>query len=224
VDPYTSNPVLSKKLTDMAWVSFSGRMGVQAAMSVFVPYSMAMSAVSITNSTVYDTPPGDLINAAQGVFAATGASDTQVRALIKNPQYTLSILTALAVGMRRLQGVNGLPSIIDFAAAARTQDETRLVAGAVNMLARYHESTQRLALVTAPGPLVARTVTGALVVPAPVDYVAWTPRVARFARADDLKAPHRTAWLSGEMSPRARTHFERQGWFVFESYTVAAER
>ena len=51
VDPYTSNPVLSKKLTDMAWVAFSGRFGIQAAMSVFVPYSMAISAVTITNST-----------------------------------------------------------------------------------------------------------------------------------------------------------------------------
>ena len=160
----------------------------------------------------------------RAIFAATGASDAQVQALIKNPQYTLSILTALAVGMRRLQGVAGLPSIIAFAAAAKTQDETRLVAGAVNMLARYHESTQRLAQVTAPGPLIARTVTGALVVPAPVDYVAWNRRAARFAQRDDLRAPHRTAWVSGQMSRRAHKQFEGLGWFVFESFTIAAER
>ena len=90
VDPYTSNPVLSKKLTDMAWVAFSGRFGIQAAMSVFVPGSTVMSAVTITNSSVYDTPPGDLINAAQAIFAQTGASDAQVQALLKNSQYTLS--------------------------------------------------------------------------------------------------------------------------------------
>ena len=114
--------------------------------------------------------------------------------------------------------------MIDFAAAAKTQDETRLVAGAVNMLARYHEGTQRIAQVTAPGPIIARTVTGALMVPAPVDYVAWTQRIARFAQRDDLKAPQRMAWLSGQMSPRARKQFERQGWTVFESFTIAAER
>jgi proteic killer suppression protein len=34
---------------------------------------------------------------------------------------------------------------------ARTQDETRFVTAAVNMLARYHESTEPLAAVTAPG-------------------------------------------------------------------------
>ena len=224
VDPYTSNPVLSKKLTDMAWVAFSGRFGIQAAMTVFVPGSTVMSAVTITNSSVYDTPPGDLINAAQAIFAQTGASDAQVQALLKNSQYTLSILTAVALGIKRLQGINGLPSLIDFAAAAKTQDETRLVAGMVNMLARYNESTQRIAQVTAPGPIIARTVTGALMVPGPVDYVAWTQRVARLAQRDDLKAPQRTAWLSGQMSPRARKQFERQGWTVFESFTIAAER
>jgi hypothetical protein len=224
VDPYTSNPVLSKKLTDMAWVAFSGRFGIQAAMSVFVPGSTVMSAVTITNTSVYDTPPGDLINAAQATFAQTGASDAQVQALLKNSQYTLSMLTAVAQGIKRLQGVNGLPSLIDFAAVAKTQDETRLVAGMVNMLARYHESTQRIAQVTAPGPIIARTVTGALLVPAPVDYVAWTQRVARLAKRDDLKAPQRTAWLSGQASPRARKQLEGQGWTVFESFTIAAER
>jgi len=224
VDPYTSNPVLSKKLTDMAWVAFSGRFGIQAAMSVFVPGSSVMSVMTITNSSVYDTPPGDLINAARAIFAQTGASDAQVQALLKNPQYTLSVLTAVAQGITRLQGVNGLPSVIDFAAAAKTQDETRLVAAAVNMLARHHEGTQRVAQVTAPGPIIARTVTGALLVPAPVDYVAWTERTARVARRDDFKAPQRTAWLSGQMSPRARKQFEELGWTVFESFTIAAER
>ncbi len=80
VDPYTTNPVLSKKLSDMAWVAFSGRFGIQAAMSVLVPYSMAMSAVTITNTTVYDTPQGDLINKDQAIFAETGASEAQVQA------------------------------------------------------------------------------------------------------------------------------------------------
>jgi len=224
VDPYTTNPVLAKKLDDMAWVAFSGRLGVQAAVSVFVPYSMAMSVVTITNSTVYDTPGADLINQAQAAFAATGASEAQVAALMKNPQYSLSVLTALAQGIQRLQGVAGLASVVEFAAGAKTQDENRLVAAAVNMLARHHESVERVARVTAPGPIVAHTVGSALVVPAPVDYVAWTDRAGRFAQREDLKAPARSAWLSGRMSPRARKEFAERGWKIDESFTIAAER
>jgi len=224
VDPYTTNPVLSKKLTDMAWVAFSGRFVVQAAISVLVPGSMAISAVTITNSTVYDTPPGDLINNAQSIFSGTGASDAQVQALIKNQQYSLSVLTALAMGVQRLQGVNGLASVVPFAAAAKTQDETRMVAGAMNMLARYHERVQPIVLVTAPGPIVGRTAGGAVVVAAPVDYVAWTAGVARFAKREDLQAPERVGWISGQTSPRAQKEFEARAWKIFETFTIAGER
>jgi hypothetical protein len=224
VDPYTTNPVLAKKLTDMAWVAFSGRMVIQTAMSVLVPGSMVMSAVTITNSAVYDTPPGDLINNAQAVFSGTGASDADVQALIKNPQYSLSLLTDLAMGVQRLQGVKGLPSVVQFAAVAKTQDETRFVAAAVNMLARYRESTQPLSEVLAPGPIIGRTANGGLVVAAPVDYVAWTERIGRFADRNDLKAPTRMGWVSGQFSPRARKEFEKRGWTIFESFTIAGER
>ena len=224
VDPYTTNPVLAKKLTDMAWVAFSGRFAVQAAMSVAVPYSMAMSAVTITNSTVYDTPPGDLVNNARSIFAATGAGDAQVEALVRNPQYSLSVLTSLAAGVQRLQGVNGLASVVGFAAAAKTQDETRFMAAAVNMLARHHESVQQLSQVSAPGPIIGRSAGGTLIVPAPVDYVAWTQRVAQLAQREDLRAPDRIAWISGQVSPRTRKELEKRGWKISESFSIAAER
>lgn len=224
VDPYTTNPVLAKKLDDMAWVAFSGRFGIQAAMSVLVPYSMAMSAVTITNSTVYDTPAGDLINKAQAAFAATGASEASVAALMKNQQYSLTVLTDLARGCQRLQGVNGLASVVGFAAVAQTQDETRLVTAAVNMLARHHESVEPIALISTPGPIIGRTAGGKLVVPAPVDYVAWTQRAAGLAAREDLKAPARSAWLSGQMSLRAAKEFRAQGWAVDETFSIAAER
>jgi len=224
VDPYTTNPVLSEKLTDAAWVAFSGRFLIQTATSILVPYSMAMSAVTITNSTVYDTPAGDLVNNATAIFKETGASDAQVQAAVQNPQYSLSVLTSLAMGLQRLQGVPGRDAIVIFAAAARTQDETRFVAGAANMLARYHESVAPIAQVSAPGPILGRTVAGALVVPMPVDYIAWTERVARFPQRQDIQAPEHVGFISGRLSPLAGKEFTKLGWKMFESFTIAAER
>jgi hypothetical protein len=224
VDPYTTNPVLAKKLDDMAWVAFSGRLGIQAVTSILVPYSMAMSAVTITNTTVYDTPAGDLVNNAQNIFTRTGASEAQVAALMANKQYSLSLLTDLAMGVQRLQGVSGLPAVVRFAAIANTQDETRFVAAAVNMLARYHESAAPLATVAAPGPILGRTAGGTLVVAAPLDYVAWIQRTGHFTQREDLKGAERVAWLSGRMSRRAAKEFEARGWKVYESFTIAAER
>jgi hypothetical protein len=224
VDPYTTNAVLSKKLDDMAWVAFSGRFGIQTAMAVVVPYSVAMSAATITNTTVYDTPAGDLVNSARAVFAGTGATEGQVQALMKNRLYSLSVLTALADGLRRLQGLQGLPAVVQFAAVAKTEDEARLAAAAVNVLARYHETVAALAHVSAPGPILGHTAAGTLVAAAPVDYVAWTERAARFAERDDLKAPERILWLSGRTSPRAQKELEARRWKLFETFSVASER
>ncbi len=225
VDPYTTNPVLSEKLTDAAWVAFSGRFIIQTATSILVPYSMAVSAVTITNSTVYETPAGDLVNNATVIFGETGASGAQVQAVVQNPQYSLSVLTALAMGIQRLQGVPGRDAIVIFAAAARTQDECRFVAGAVNMLARYHEAVAPIAQVSAPGPILGRTASGALVVPMPVDYISWTERVAGFPKRSDIRAAsEHVGFVSGRLSPLASKEFTKRNWNMFESYTIAAEQ
>src|SRR5215467_2092154 len=224
VDPYTTNPVLSEKLTNAAWVAFSGRMVIQTATSILVPYSMAMSAVTITNSSIYDTPAADLINADTAIFNETGASEQQVRALMQNPQYPLSVLTDLALAIRRLQGVPGRDAVVIFAAAARTQVETRFMAGAVGMLARYHEAVAPIVQISAPGPILGRTEAGALVVPMPVDYIAWTERVAHFPQRPDIQAPEHVGFISGRLSPRAEKEFTKRGWKLWESFTIAAER
>ena len=224
VDPYTTNPVLSEKLTNAAWVAFSGRFIIQTASSILVPYSMAMSAMTITNSSIYDTPAGDLVNAATAIFKETGATDQQVQALVQNPQYSLSVLTDLAIAVRRLQGVPGRDAVVIFAAVARTQVETRFMAGAVGMLARYHEAVAPIAQVSAPGPILGRTEAGTLVVPMPVDYIAWTERVAHFPQRPDVQASEHVGFISGRLSPLAGKEFTKRGWKLFESFTIAAER
>jgi hypothetical protein len=222
VDPYTTNPVLAEKLTNAAWVAFSGRMVVQTATSILVPYSMAMSAVTITNSSIYETPAADLVNAATAIFTETGASKQQVQALVQNPQYSLTVLTELALAIQRLQGVSGLDSIVIFAAAARTQDECRFVAGATNMLARYHEAVAPIAQVSAPGPILGRTANGTLVLPAPVDYIAWLERVGAAANRPDLQAPEKVLFVSGRLTPLAQKELSKRGWKIFEAFTTAA--
>jgi len=111
-----------------------------------------------------------------------------------------------------------------FAAAARTQVETRFMAGAVGMLARYHEAVTPIVQISAPGPILGRTEAGALVVPMPVDYISWTERVARFPQRPDIQAPEHVGFISGRLSPLANKEFEKRRWKLYESFTIAAER
>ena len=53
---------------------------------------------------------------------------------------------------------------------------------------------------------------GALVVPAPVDYLSWTEAIRRIASHPDLRAARRGLWLSGRMSATAQYGLTALGW------------
>ena len=147
-----------------------------------------------------------------------------MQALVQNPQYSLSVLTALAQGIQRLKDVPGRDAVVSFAAAAQTQDETRFVAAAMNMLARHHESVTPIAQVSAPGPIVGRTAAGALLIPAPRRLHRLDPerRRARGASRPGRVRPDPVRFRSGLAPGPERAH--RAGWKVNEALSIAAER
>jgi hypothetical protein len=216
VDPYTTNPVLSAKLDEFAWVAFAGRIGVNAVISVVVPASMAISATTFTTDLVWDTPAAELLRRNEQTLRAMGVSDAAVRAMIGNPWHSLSLLTAFTTALDQLQGVSGRDSVAALAASATSEDQARFVTAATQMLVHYHQTVRPLSAVMGHGPVTGRDRRGVVVVPAPLDYVAWTERVATFAKRSDLKAPERGVWLTGRMSPRVRQEMTKLGWTLQE--------
>jgi hypothetical protein len=212
VDPYTTNPVLAQKLTDIAWVAFSGRMAVNVAVSAFVPASMAISGTSITRDLVYDTPSADLIVMNKRKLLTMGATEAQAEALLNNRWYSLSVLTSLVMELERLSGVAGKPEVVALAATAKNEEEARFFASSVHMLARLNDSGTPISRVAGRGTVVGNTSGGAVIVPAAVDYVSWTERIGRFAERSDVKAKQRSIRLTGKTSDLAQRGFTRLGW------------
>jgi hypothetical protein len=224
VDPYTTNPVLSKKLTDTAWVAFSGRLGVNLLFSAFVPGSTAISGLSFTHDLVYDTPAADLIVLNKQKMVAMGASDAQAQALLNNRWFSLSVLTALVTELERLGGVGGRPYVLALAATATKEEEARFLAAAVHVLARLHVGGVPIRRVITRGTVIGITPDGAVVVPAPVDYLSWTDRAGAFAARADLRAARRGLWLTGRMSGAAQQGFAARGWTVHDVTLPAGSR
>jgi hypothetical protein len=54
VDPYTTNPVLSKQLDDFALTAFRAHVGVTTTMSVFIPGSIAITATRVVSTWVWE--------------------------------------------------------------------------------------------------------------------------------------------------------------------------
>jgi hypothetical protein len=217
VDPYTTNPVLAKALDEIATVAFYGHVGVNTAISVAVPASIILTGVRTMDNLVWDTPRGDLIVLVEGKLQELKVSPTQRSLFLHNPVIPLSLQVAVVENLDRLKNVKGREDIIGQMGSVATESQARFLATSVRMLAEYHEKKMPITAVTAPGPVVARDQEGALILPAPVDYISWTERVASFAKDPKLQAvPQRTLWLVGQMSPRAKQEFVANGWIVHE--------
>jgi hypothetical protein len=54
--------------------------------------------------------------------------------------------------------------------------------------------------------------------PAPVDYVSWTPRIAGFVTSSALLGlKNRVLWIPTKMTPLAQQQLETNGWTVKEN-------
>jgi hypothetical protein len=216
VDPYTTNPILSEKLTNIAWVAFSGRVGLETLISVMVPDSIFISGTTVTRDFVYDTPPGDLINRNKQKLLDMGAAQSSVWKLFQNQWYSLTVLTDFTNGLARIPVATGRNQAVALAATASSEEEARFFTSAVHLLAWQHERIAPLAELNGRGTVLGRTVGGALIVPAPVDYVSFTPLISRFAHRPDLRNPDRSLLLTGKLSPRAREELTALGWKIRE--------
>ncbi len=221
VDPYTSNPVLAKKLDDIAWAAFAGGLGV-TALKAAVPASMVISTSTMLTGWVYDMPPGDLKVRNEKSLRAMGVSQEEVDHLLRHRWYTLTLQSALVQGLERLEGASGRPGVMPLALTVASEEQARFVVGAVQMLARHHEQVTPLASLQVQGTVVAQTRDGAIIVPGPVDYLSWTKTIDRFSRRPDLTQPKRVLLLSGEASPRARRELERRAWTVETRVPIVA--
>jgi hypothetical protein len=217
VDPYTTNPVLAQKLTDVAWVAFSGRLAINTVVAVFVPASMAISGTSIANDLVYDTPSADLIVMNKQKMLAMGASESQAQALLNNRWYSLTVLTSLVTELEQLAGITGRPDVLVLAATAQNEEEARCFAASVHLLGRLNAGKRPIKKMIGKGTVIGITPGGEVVVPAPVDYLSWTERIGRFAQRPDLKATKRSIWLTGKISEVAERGFIGLGWHLFEA-------
>ncbi|MGE0821180.1 MAG: hypothetical protein AB7G75_06995 [Candidatus Binatia bacterium] len=221
VDPYTSNPILAKKLDEFASAAFYGRVGVNTAISVAAPASMLITGVKAVDNLVWDTPRGDLIVRVDTKLQEIKVPPGQASLFTRNAALPLSLQVAVVENLSRLPEIPGRADVVGLLGSVTTESQARFLATTVQMLADYHEKKKPLAAIAAPGLVIARDHEGTLVLPAPVDYVSWTERVSSFAKNPEFLAiPQRTLWITGKMSPRAKQELEAAGWTLHEGIEI----
>jgi hypothetical protein len=216
VDPYSTNPILTKKLNHVAWVMFSARMTVSAAMMA-VPGSIIITAVTFTNDLVYQTPKADLILLVQKKLKHFGLSQEEIVTFSSNTAIPISLQVAAVQDLDALGDIPGRRAAAVALANVVTEYQARFLVTSLGMMVQWSQQRSPITRIQAPGILIARDQNGATILPAPVDYLSWTQRIAGFATDPQLMAMHhRVLWITGKMTPLARQQLSANGWSLRE--------
>ena len=216
VDPYTSDPILTKKLNKVAWVMFSARMTVDAAMMA-VPGSMIITSVEFTDDLVYQTPKADLILLVQKRLKNMGLSPQEIVAFSSNTAIPLSLQVSAVKDLEALGQVPGRRAAAVALGNVMTEYQARFLVTSLHMLDQWSQQRSPITRIRVPGVLVARDQNGTAIMPAAVDYVSWTPRIAGFATNPQmLGMQNRVLWITGKMTPLARQQLTTNGWTLQE--------
>jgi hypothetical protein len=214
VDPYSSDPILTKKLNHVAWVMFSARMTVSAAMMA-VPGSIIITAVTVTNDLVYQTPRADLIILVQKKLKSFGLSQEEIAAFSSNTAIPLSLQVTAVKDLEALGNIPGRHATAVAIGNMMTEYQARFLVTSLHMLAQWGQQQAPITRIEAPGVLIGRDQNGATVLPAPVDYLSWTQRIAGFATDPNMMArQNRVLLITGGMTPLARQQLGANGWNV----------
>ena len=217
VDPYSSDPILTKRLNHVAWVMFSARLMVNTTISVAVPGSMLITGVEFTNDLVYQTPKADLVLLVEKKLKKMGLSDAEISAFSHNSAIPLSLQVTAVHNLESLGPIPGRRAAADAIGGVMTEYQARFLVTSLQMLATWSQQRSSITEIKVVGVLVGHDQNGTVIMPAPVDYVSWTPRIAGFATDPKLLAmQQRVLWTTGKMTPLARQQLETNGWKVIE--------
>jgi hypothetical protein len=220
VDPYTRNQVLADKLDSAAWAVWGGEFGPDTVIG-FVPGGFALTFTrDWVSDLVWDMTPGDLRVRMDTQLKGLGVAQDSIDRFLRQPSFTHTIRLALVDSLVALGPGSGRSDVIDWALTSRSETQSRFMAGSVAILARHHQAMP-ITKIRVAGTILGETGDGTVVVPAGVNYVSWTERVASFAARPDLtgaKPPR--LWIAGKLSPRTRQELLARKWTIEEGVSI----
>jgi len=218
VDPYTDNPLLSPRLDEVARWMRAGQIGVSVATGAACVWA---GIAKRTADVVWQKPPEEVraYNEKRLSAWAPAPGKEQIRAFLDNPAFTPTSQTLLVEALEALPVKQGRDQLVRLAGEMETRDQARFLVAAVEQLAAYSEHVSPLSSVGVRGRLaVGLAPGGALVVPAPVDCLAWTDHLLEFGHRGDLHGDRREILISGFATPLAKQELSARGWKVREGF------
>jgi hypothetical protein len=223
-DPYTTNPILKKALTDIGQIDAAG--GIAA--KVVVPIPMVVSSTATVGNLVWAKDPEELLKMNEATLKSMGVGADSIKKLYVSKGFTLTRYTGLVNNV----GAVKVPGCADYVAAASdatTEREADFFVESTAMLTRLHKTSPVASILTDSRAMVAKTKDGRAVALLPLDWVSWTEvyenalgEVEKRAK-QELGAQKLELHIEGTMSAVAKKETAARGWKVVENVTSTAE-
>ena len=226
VDVYSENQKLQDMLNRISWAGYAGSLTWSAAMSA-VPggAGVAMTVVGtnkLLNQVFQNTPPVELRVMNLQKLNAMGVNPQVADTFLNNTIFSPREQTLLVHALGEMNGVADRGALVRLSLSSENPTVALFRQRQAQMYAGYNKSVTPLESFNSLGTLfaVSRSVSGALVVNLPLDYLVWTePMAQMLTRANQMvnELPglkEKQVWLTGTLSPRARKEIESRGWQV----------
>ena len=218
VDPYTDNPLLSAKLDQVARWERAGSLALAVGTS---GASIWAGIATKTLTAIWTMTPEEVRAENENRLAslAPGASADEIRAFLRNPAFTPTTQTLFVDQLESLPVPRSRESLVRLAGEMENYDHARFLVAAIGLLTAYHQRIAPLLSVESRGWLaVGLTSAGLLILPVPVDCLAWTDKLVEFRNRSDLHASRHEILITGSATPRTRQELSAHGWRLLEGF------
>jgi len=191
VDPYSDNARLQEEMDKVTWAFFAGGLPLRVGAAV-ASAGVAVAATHMAGlpEDTYLLTRGEIETRDARSLLAMGVTDEDIRAFQLSRALSTTRRHLIVTSLEALSKARGRGRLVQQANDCTSPEEADFLIAALGIL----EERQRTGatdyaslevLGRLPGGMNAK---GELEVPAPVDYVTWTPEVAGFANRADLGA------------------------------------
>jgi hypothetical protein len=219
VDPYSDNKQLQDEMEKVAWAFFAGglplRIGSIAASAGLV--LTVTKAVGVPEE-IYALTSNEIASRDEKSLKAMGVTELDIEAFYNNRVLTITTRHQLVRALESLSKAAGRGLLVRLASSCQSARQVDFMLGALGLLVSRQQAgsatyVELRVIGRLPGGVTSE---GVLEVPAPVDYVTWTPEVAGFAQRDDLPDMPKVLVHTGVFSPVAAANFASNGWKTFQ--------
>jgi hypothetical protein len=217
VDPYTSNPVLKKALTDIAQIDAAG--GIAA--KVVVPIPMVVGTTANVGNMVWGKDPEALLKMNEENVKALGTPEKEAHAFFRNKAFTLGYQTRFITALSTVK-VKGCGSYVDTAEEAQNERQVVFFTESAELLQRFHAKTPVSEILPDSRAVVAKTADGRAVILLAVDFIRWSAEFEKSLKEildrakTELKASRVELQMTGFASPGARQQLKALGVALVE--------